>query len=369
MSIKEALSQAVTVATGQNYGVKVTNVQINGADASSFSVQGNGCQGFTMGSGNTCQIYIQFQPTSAGAKQAQLEIDSDGTVSPLFVSLSGVGLHGPALTVNPTQAIFGDTKLGSSTSQTFTLTNTGDAPLQLQELFIVAGSPQVFPMVDGCSGHQLAAGAACQVTVGFIPIAPGVKDAALLVISNQAPVTVIGLSGTGVPREPIPARPPGPPGPTGPRGPAGKNGLVAFVTCKTITKTAPATRKKVTVSHVCTAKTVTQPIRLTTASVARAVLSRGRVVYATGRRGPRRQAPAADPQLLAYLARGALHAHAALDDWAHHPHNAPDNHAALSRRRVQMISTGSQEQSPHGLVGEILKTSEAAYTVPFVTET
>ena len=51
--------QAVTVATGRDFGVRVTNVQITGTDASSFSVQGNGCQGFTLGSNNTCQIYIQ----------------------------------------------------------------------------------------------------------------------------------------------------------------------------------------------------------------------------------------------------------------------------------------------------------------------
>jgi hypothetical protein len=287
-------SQPVTVATGQDYGVNVTHVQINGGDAASFSVQGNGCQGFTMGTGNTCQIYVQFQPSSAGAKQAQLEIDNDGTASPLFVSLSGVGLNGPALTVNPRQAIFRDTTLGSSTSQTLTLTNTGDAPLQLQELFLVAGSPQVFPMLDGCSGQQLAPAAACQVTISFIPIAPGVKDAALLVISNQNGVTTIGLSGTGVPPNPIPTGPTGPTGPAGPtgstgpqvptgrQGPAGKKGLVELVTtCKTITKTAHAKHKKVTV-HACTAKTVTGPVKFTAASVTHAWLSRGRVVYATG---------------------------------------------------------------------------------------
>lgn len=190
--------QSVTVATGRDFGVRVSNIQINGPDASSFSVQGNGCQGYSLGSNTTCQIYIQFQPTSAGPQQAQLEIDNDGTVSPLFVSLSGVGLDGPALTVSPAQAIFANTRLGSSTSRTFTLSNVGDAPLQFQELFIASGSPQVFPMSDGCSGQQLAPGAACRVTVRFIPIALGVKDASLFVLSNQRPVSIIGLSGTGV---------------------------------------------------------------------------------------------------------------------------------------------------------------------------
>jgi hypothetical protein len=58
------------------------------------------------------------------------------------------------------------------------------------------------------------------------------------------------------------------------------------VTCKTITvtvtKTVHGKRKKVKVKKQrCTTKTVTGPVKFTT-SVARAVLSRGRVTYATG---------------------------------------------------------------------------------------
>src|SRR5450755_441412 len=218
--------QTVTLNTGPNAGVRVANVQINGRDASSFTIQGNGCQTYALGANNSCQIYVQFQPGSAGPKQAQLEVDNDGTASPVFVALSGTGLNGPALTVSPPQAMFPNTILGSSTSETFNLMNTGDAPLQFQELFLVAGSPQVFPIADGCSGRQLAPGAACQATVGFVPIALGVKDAALLVITNQGPVHVIGLSGTGVSASPIPAGPSGPQGPVGPRGPAGPQGPV-----------------------------------------------------------------------------------------------------------------------------------------------
>ena len=239
-----------------------------------------------MGPDNTCQIFLQFQPSSAGSKHAQLEIYNDGTASPLFVSLSGVGLNGPALTLSPRQAIFGNVALGSSTFQTFTMTNTGDAPLQLQELFIVAGSPQVFPMVDGCSGQQLAPGAACTVTVGFIPIALGGKDAARLVISNQAGVTTIGLSRTGVAPNAVSSGTT-PTAPTPPTKSTVQNGLVELVTCNTITKTVAkrvhAKRENVKISsQICTTQTVTGPRKVTTAPLALAVLSRGSAVYATG---------------------------------------------------------------------------------------
>jgi HYDIN/CFA65/VesB-like, Ig-like domain len=277
--------ESVTLAAGPDFGVRVTNVQVNGPDASSFSVQGNGCQGYILSTNSTCQIYIQFQPTSAGAKQAQLEIDNDGTVSPLFVSLSGVGLNGPALSVSPQQAIFGNIPLGSSTSQSFTLTNVGDAPLQFQELFIASGSPQVFPMSDGCSSQQLAPGAACQVTVGFIPIALGVKDAALFVLSNQRPVSIIGLSGTGVAPNPVAS---GPPGATGATGLAGRPGILELVTCNTATKTVTENvkgkkRKVKQKLQRCAGKLVSSTVKFTvTGASDQATISRGRVVYATG---------------------------------------------------------------------------------------
>jgi hypothetical protein len=194
-------SQSVTVTDNYVASALVTNEQIIGPDAASFSINGGGCEGYNIGTGSTCQIYIQFNPTSAGVKNAQLEIDNDGTQSPLLVSLTGQGLNGPALTVGPSQAKYGNVTLGSSGSQTFTLGNAGDAPLQIQGVFLIAGSPQVFPISnDGCSGQQILPGSSCQLTVGFTPIAAGDKDGSLLLITNgsQPGVTIVGLDGTGV---------------------------------------------------------------------------------------------------------------------------------------------------------------------------
>ena len=92
--------QHVTISDDLSASVNVSNVQITGADASSFYVQNNGCPS-SLQRGNTCQIYVQFQPNSAGPQTAQLEIDNDGNTNPLTVSLTGDGLTGPAVTVTP----------------------------------------------------------------------------------------------------------------------------------------------------------------------------------------------------------------------------------------------------------------------------
>ncbi len=198
--------QHVTISDDLSASVDVSNVQITGADASSFYVQNNGCPS-SLQRGNTCQIYVQFQPNSAGPQTAQLEIDNDGNTNPLTVSLTGDGLTGPAVTVSPAQAVYGNVALGSEASQNFTLTNDGDAPLQIQAMFLAAGSPQVFPIGDNnCLDRQIASGNSCRVTVGFIPIAVGDKDGSLFVISNASNpgVTTIGLDGTGVAPAPAP---------------------------------------------------------------------------------------------------------------------------------------------------------------------
>ena len=101
-----------------------------------------------------------------------------------------------ALGGSATEAKYGKVPLGSSASQTLTLSNGGDAPLQIQGVILIAGSQEVFPISnDGCSGKQVAAGSSCHLTVGFVPIAGGVKDGSLLVITNVPPigVRIIGL--------------------------------------------------------------------------------------------------------------------------------------------------------------------------------
>ena len=191
--------QHVTISDDLSAGVDVSNVQIIGAGASSFYVQNNGCP-YNLQRGNTCQIYVQFQPNSAGPQRAQLQIDNDGNTNPLLVSLTGDGLTGPSVTVSPPQAVYGNVALGSQASKRFTLSNDGDAPLQIQAMFLAAGSPQVFPIRDNnCLDRQIAAGNSCRFTVGFIPIAVGDKDGSVFVISNASNpgVTTIGLDGTG----------------------------------------------------------------------------------------------------------------------------------------------------------------------------
>ena len=96
------------------------------------------------------------------------------------------------------QELLGEVPLGDSVQHTFTLTNTGDYPLGVQQTFLVSGTPLMFPVLaDGCNGQVIRQGASCSVTVGSRRHRRQ-KDASLLIItSDPLPVTVVGISGAG----------------------------------------------------------------------------------------------------------------------------------------------------------------------------
>ena len=190
----------MTVRDSANAGTRVEAVSITGPGASSFSVQYGNCEHNLMAPNNTCDEGIRFQPVSPGPQHAQLVITSDSSSSPLVIPLEGEGLLGPKISMSSKQALLGEVLIGSSTWQTFTLTNSGDYPLGVQQAFLVSGTPLMFPVLsDSCSGQVVKPGASCSVTVGFQPTTPGEKDASILFItSTSLPLNVVGIDGVGV---------------------------------------------------------------------------------------------------------------------------------------------------------------------------
>src|ERR1700684_241851 len=134
-------------------GVQIESVSITGPDASSFSVQYGDCEGEQLGENNSCDAGIRFQPSSPGLKQAQLVIKSDSSNGPLVVPLEGEGLLGPQVSLDSNESQLGDVLIGSAASHTFTVTNTGDYPLFIQQSFLVSGTPKMFPLLSNtCNG-------------------------------------------------------------------------------------------------------------------------------------------------------------------------------------------------------------------------
>jgi hypothetical protein len=211
-------TEEISIRNTANAAVNVGSVSITGPRASSYSVQWGNCEHDYLAANNYCTMGIRFEPVALGANQAQLVITSDASNSPLTIALEGEGLNGPRISMSTKQALLGEVLIGSATWQTFTLTNTGDYPLGVQQAILVSGIPLMFPVLsDTCSEQVVKPNASCAVTVGFQPTTPGEKDASILFItSTSLPLNVVGIDGIGVqaavaPQVGSPQSPPAPP--------------------------------------------------------------------------------------------------------------------------------------------------------------
>jgi opacity protein-like surface antigen len=201
VNLQNLSGETLNVSNGSSYAVEATTATISGPGAAFFSIGYNGCQ-FTLSPGTSCSLGVNFSPTEGGTKTAQLELSNDGTDNPLVIPLSATALAGPKAVISPGAHDFGDIGVGSaSASTTLRLSNAGDFPLQVQQLLVLSGAPQLFPLMsDTCSQQILEPGASCEIVVRFKPAAAGARDATIFAITNQnGPVVTSTLTGTGVP--------------------------------------------------------------------------------------------------------------------------------------------------------------------------
>ena len=163
------------IAAGSN----VESVSAGGVSSCAVVYGGLACWGF---SGN-------YQLVFATSRSFLLPTPTQILIDPPVVSLSDVTVT------------FGSQNLGGKLTQTVTLVNRGDRPLNISDI-VASGD---FSVVDTC-GARLEGGSACGVHVTFAPTAVGVRSGNALIMSDAAGSPhAINLKGTGV------AGPPGAP--------------------------------------------------------------------------------------------------------------------------------------------------------------
>lgn len=302
----------IELHNGTSSTLQLTSMQLTGAIVDFVPSFANGTTCPTPGPGGsagvapgaTCLVSVTFAPKTFGPLSGSLEMTfcaaGDTPCAPITtsgVALSGEGVHADALSLAPTTLTFASTQLGtSSPTQTVTLTN-GSEQTSITGLTLGGAAPNEFAIAhDGCTGTDLAPGATCSFDVSFAPGQTGVRSATVTVAGATIgnPYPTLSLSGVGT--SPLadtgsPTTPSGPatstavttpnPGgngtnPSDRTNPAQPNGTIELVTCK-------PNRKAKGHPELCTAKLIPGPLTFTaTASAARATISRGRVVYATG---------------------------------------------------------------------------------------
>jgi len=200
-------SQAVGTSSSSQ-AVKLENTGTSTLTISSIAVSGPFSQTNTCGSsvaaGASCSIAVTFKPIASGTATGTLTVTDNASPPTQTVSLTGMGA-GPAASLSPSSLTFPTQKvLTSSSPQTVSLTNTGNALLSISSI----KASGAFSQTNTC-GSSVPAGASCSIAVTCKPIATGITTGTLTVTDNATPATqTVSLTGTGAASTKVSLSPP-----------------------------------------------------------------------------------------------------------------------------------------------------------------
>jgi hypothetical protein len=183
-------AQAVTLTNGGNQTLDVTSIQVTGDFA-----QVNNCPS-TLTASSSCTINVTFTPTAFGTLTGTLAVTDNAQGSPQTASLTGSGPAPPApvAAFAPVNLTFSAQPVKtSSTAQAVTLSNTGNATLNVSAIQITGD----FAQANNCPS-ALAANSSCTINVTFTPTVSGTRTGSLTVTDNaQGSPQVVNITGAG----------------------------------------------------------------------------------------------------------------------------------------------------------------------------
>jgi hypothetical protein len=160
---------------------------------------------------NASGSWVTSTIDSDGGWDTSIAIDSNNKVhishydnshNDLKYATNSVSYTTPDISVSPVSFDFGNVNVGSTSApQTFTISNTGDADLEIGTISITGTDASEFCIQnDNCSGQTVAPLGSCTFDVVFSPTSGAEKSANLEIPSNDpdTPMLNVPLSGTAV---------------------------------------------------------------------------------------------------------------------------------------------------------------------------
>lgn len=178
--------QTITVSNPGNASLSITGISLTGSGAANFA-ETTTC-GASLAAGASCTIPVTFTPSGTASYSAAVSITDNAAGSPQSVTLSGVGIPAPTpvVSLTPASLTFPNTVVGvTSAAQSITLSNTGNATLNIAGISITGTNPTSFT-AGGTCGPTLAAGSSCSIAVTFTPTAATALSASVTVTDNAA---------------------------------------------------------------------------------------------------------------------------------------------------------------------------------------
>lgn len=202
--------QTVTLTSNGGQALSINSITLSGPDAAQFQEMDTCQVPSVLQPTKFCSISITFAPTGTGSLQAALSIADNAPDSPQSVQLSGTGVAppppAPAVTVSPNPVSFPTITQGNTSSPiTVTVTNSGNATLNISSVLLTGNNVTDFSMTNGCNGPY-ASNATCIITLTFTPLAAGQRSA-ILSISDDAQNSPQSIQVSGSATAPPPTSP------------------------------------------------------------------------------------------------------------------------------------------------------------------
>lgn len=188
-------SQTVSVTNGSRTAVVVSNIS---SSTASFIPSGPTLPA-TMAAGQSISFKVNFAPRTAGNFSGTIAVADSTSSTPATVAVTGTAAQQEQpgmIAVSSANLSLGSVTVGSTATQTFSVTNTGGMTAILSAVssssaMFTAGGP-TFPM-------DITPGQTVPFTVTFAPTAAGNASGTITLASNasNAP-TAVAVTGTGV---------------------------------------------------------------------------------------------------------------------------------------------------------------------------
>jgi hypothetical protein len=183
-------SQTVTVTNVSGHSVAFTSI----ASSGDFS-QSHTCPP-TMTAGQSCTITVTFTPTASGARKGAVTLkDNCPGSATQNISLTGSG-ETLALGFTPASLNFGSVVVGSSVTQSATLTNDGTAAVNITGIAI-SPSNGTYTQTNNCP-PTLGVQQTCTFQIVFTPPDVFTYKATLSISNNAGAAATLSSSGTGL---------------------------------------------------------------------------------------------------------------------------------------------------------------------------
>ncbi len=186
-------TSTVTLSNSGQTSLTITSATLSGAGFSMSNLD----LPLTLTAGTSTSTTITFAPTGIGnfSGSVTFATTSDSVNNNVVLNFSGAGVTAGTLTPNASSLAFGGVQVGSNSSLSETLTNTGGTTITISQ---ATASGAGFSISGLTLPVTLAANQSVTFTATFAPASAGAASGTLSIVSNASNSLSIPLSGTAL---------------------------------------------------------------------------------------------------------------------------------------------------------------------------